>query len=80
MFPLGRSAAASVVSLRFILTWFAADDVAAPRCGLVASNSTLSEAIACSCVAFSSTFPGIEPFIVAVCFFLFGVLGFDSKN
>ena len=28
-----------------------------PSCGLVASNNTLSEAIACSWVAFSSTLP-----------------------
>ena len=63
IFPFGRSLA-KVVSFRLILTWFAADEVAAPRCGLVASSSTFSDAIACSCVAFSSTLPGTGSFIM----------------
>lgn len=56
MFPFGRSPT-NVVSLKLILTLFAAVNVAVPLCGFVASNSTLSDAIACNCVAFSSTFP-----------------------
>lgn len=63
IFPFGRSLA-KVVSLKLILTWFAADDVAAPRWGLVASSSTFNDAIACSCVAFSSTLPGTGSFIM----------------
>lgn len=46
-----------VVSLDAAPEYWAAVDVAAPLCGLVASSSTFSEAIACSCVAFSSTLP-----------------------
>lgn len=54
--PLGRSSGVS-------LDWVAMAECRAavapapPAVGLVASNSTLSEAIACSCVAFSSTLP-----------------------
>lgn len=55
-FPFGRSPA-SAVSFKLNLTWFAAVDVAAPLCGFVASSSTFNDAIACNCVAFSSTFP-----------------------
>lgn len=56
MLPFGRSPT-RVVSLKLILTLLAAVDVAAPRCGFVASSKTFKEAIACNCVAFSSTFP-----------------------
>lgn len=38
-------------------SWVATEQVAAPWWTLVASNSTFNEAIAWSCVAFSSTFP-----------------------
>lgn len=59
--PLGMSAmpdGASIVSCFVaILMWLAADVVVAPFCGLVASKSTFSDAIACNCVAFSSTLP-----------------------
>lgn len=57
--PFGRSPA-SVVSLKLILTLLAAVDVATPRCGFVASSNTFKEAIACNCVAFSSTFPNYD--------------------
>lgn len=56
MLPFGRSPT-SVVSLKLIFTLLAAVDVAAPLCGFVASSKTFKEAIACNCVAFSSTFP-----------------------
>lgn len=52
---------ASIVSCLAALTWFAAELVAAPFCGFVASSSTFREAIACNCVAFSSTLPEIWP-------------------
>lgn len=58
MFPFGRSPT-RVVSLKLILTLLAAVDVAAPLCGFVASSNTFKEAIACNCVAFSSTLPGV---------------------
>lgn len=54
--PLGRSPA-NVVSFKLSFTWLAAVDVAAPRCGFVASSSTFKEAMACNWVAFSSTLP-----------------------
>lgn len=56
MLPFGRSPT-SVVSLKLIFTLLAAVLVAAPLCGFVASSKTFKEAIACNCVAFSSTFP-----------------------
>jgi len=62
MLPFGRSLA-NVVSFKLILTWFAAVDVAAPLCGLVASSKTFNDAIACNCVAFSSTLPKIKIFL-----------------
>lgn len=52
---------ASIVSCLAALTWFAAELVAAPFCGFVASRSTFREAMACSCVAFSSTLPKTLP-------------------
>lgn len=56
--PFGMSVGASMVScLAAAATWLAAELVAAPFCGLVASSSTFSEAMACSWVAFSSTLP-----------------------
>lgn len=64
IFPFGRSVLAKVVSFKLILTWLAADVVAAPRCGFVASKRTFSDAIACNCVAFSSTLPGTGSFIM----------------
>lgn len=54
--PFGRSPTKGV-SLKLILALLAAVDVAAPRCGFVASSKTFKEAIACNCVAFSSTLP-----------------------
>lgn len=72
MMPFGRSPT-RVVSLKLILTLLAAVDVAAPRCGFVASNRTLREAIACSCVAFSSTFPTIINLVMC---FLFLTINF----
>lgn len=59
MLPFGRSPT-RVVSLKLIFTLLAAVDVAAPLCGFVASSKTFKEAIACNCVAFSSTFPKQE--------------------
>lgn len=58
--PFGRS---NVVSLKLILTLLAAVDVAVPLCGFVASSRTFNEAIACSCVAFSSTLPAVNEFV-----------------
>lgn len=58
--PLGTSEAADEggsASAVSCLMWLAADVVAAPFWGFVASRSTFKEAIACNCVAFSSTFP-----------------------
>lgn len=66
IFPFGRSPT-KVVSLKLIFTWLAAVDVAAPRCGFVASSRTFKEAIACNCVAFSSTLPAIKPISFQLC-------------
>lgn len=44
IFPFGLLP--NVVSFKLTLTWFAADEVAAPLWGFVASKSTLREAMA----------------------------------
>lgn len=66
MLPFGRSDV-KLVSRKLILTWLAADVEAAPLCGFVASSSTFSEAIACSCVAFSSTLPKTSSYCCYLC-------------
>lgn len=70
--PFGRSPT-NVVSLKLILTLLAAVDVATPRCGFVASSNTFKEAIACNCVAFSSTLPNINENEIKTEFQLFAV-------
>lgn len=64
--PLGRSAMGALVALAALAVVLAvlaaapADEDPGPEPGFVASNSTFKDAMACNCVAFSSTLPIIH--------------------